>query len=357
MVLYCEAKDYSFPTVSSSLPHFTTMLNRRNALKAIALGVVGASTGTWLNAQESPRRGGLLRRPAARQAENSQTRPLRLGAAQLHITDTDLDEWAQRVVDRRFSAVNPPRSVTLNDKERIKAFLEVVKKHDLLVAEVGRWVNLMDADPKKREENIKFVTEGLALAEELGACCCVDIAGSFSMEHWAGPHPKNVSREFFDLAVENARKIIDAVNPKRTKFAYEMMGWALPDTADSYLRLIRAIDRPGFGVHLDIANMINSPDKFWNNTRLINDAFDKLGPMITSAHFKDLRWVVPEYNVRFDECVIGEGEIDFATYLKRMAALPGDVPLIIEHMKNAEEYDRCRDHLFKVGESVGIAFA
>jgi len=330
------------------------MLNRRNALKTLALGAIGASTGTWLNAQETPRRaGGLLRRPAAQQGG---THPLRMGAASLNISDADPEAWAQRAVDRKFRTVNAP-SVNINDTDRIKACLQAVEKRDLVIAEVGRWVNLMDADPEKREANLKLVTEGLALAEELGARCCVDIAGSFSIQHWAGPHPKNVSNEFFDLAVENARKIIDAVKPKRTKFAYEMIGWAFPDTADSYLRLIRAINRPGFGVHLDIVNMINSPDKFWNTTRVINEAFDKLGPMIVSAHFKDLRWVVPESSVRFEECVIGEGEIDFATYLTRMAALPGDVPLIIEHMKNAEEYDRCRDHLFKVGESAGIVFS
>ena len=46
-------------------------------------------------------------------------------------------------------------------------------------------------------------------------------------------------------AVENARRIIDAVKPKRAKLAYEMMGWALPDSADSYLRMIKAVDRDG----------------------------------------------------------------------------------------------------------------
>ena len=337
---------------------FMTMLNRRNALKALTLGAVGASAGTWLTAQETPRRaGGLLRRSAAQQAGGSSTRPLRLGAAQLHISDADPEAWAQRAVDRKFRAVNAPGNLNVNDTDRIKAFTQAVEKRNLIFAEVGRWVNLMDADPQKREANLKLVTEGLALAEELGACCCVDIAGSFSTEHWAGPHPQNVSREFFDLAVENARKIIDAVKPKRTKFAYEMMGWAFPDTADSYLRLVRGINRSGFGVHIDVVNMVNSPDKFWNATRLINEAFDKLGPMIVSAHFKDLRWIVPDSSVHFEECVIGEGSIDFATYLTRMAALSGDVPLIIEHMRNAEEYDRCRDYLFEVGESKGIAFA
>ena len=284
----------------------------------------------------------------------SPKRPLRLGAAQIHFPDTDPEAWAQHVVDRRFRAVNAPK-IDLNDRDRITAVLAAVKKRNLIIAEVGRWVNLLDADPEKRAKNLQTVTDGLALADELGACCCVDIAGSFNLEKWDAPHPKNVSDEFFDLAVENARKIIDAVKPKRTKFAYEMMGWAIPDTADSYLRLVKAIDRPGFGVHLDICNMINSPDKFWNTTRLINEAFDKLGPMIVSAHAKDLKWV-PESNIHFVECVIGEGDIDFGTYLKRMAALSGDVPLMIEHMKNAEEYDRCKRHLFKVGAENGVVF-
>ena len=39
-------------------------------------------------------------------------------------------------------------------------------------------------------------------------------------------HP--LSQKFFDAAVENARKIIDAVKPKRTRFTYEAMGWAWP---------------------------------------------------------------------------------------------------------------------------------
>ena len=39
----------------------------------------------------------------------------------------------------------------------------------------------------------------------------------------------------------------------------------------------------------------------------------------------------------------GTGSLDFTTYLRRLAALPGDVPLMIEHMANAAEYDTCRN--------------
>ena len=140
------------------------------------------------------------------------------------------------------------------------------------------------------------------------------------------PTRKTSRREFFDAAVENARKIIDAVKPRRAKFCYEVMGWSLPDSPDSYLKMIKAVDRPAFGVHLDPCNLINSPEKFYDITAVLNECFDKLGPWIVSCHAKDLTWDV-EMNVHFREVCIGTGAMDYRTYLRRLATLAGDVPL------------------------------
>jgi sugar phosphate isomerase/epimerase len=156
--------------------------------------------------------------------------------------------------------------------------------------------------------------------------------------------------------VENARKIIDGVNPKRAKFCYEMMGWALPDSPDAYAKMIKAVDRAAFGVHLDPCNLINSPGKFYRNAELLNECFDKLGPRIVSCHAKDLTWDV-EMNIHFREVCIGSGTLDYTTYLTRLAALPGDVPLMIEHMKDAEEYDKSRRHLLELGGKIGVRFS
>jgi sugar phosphate isomerase/epimerase len=247
-------------------------------------------------------------------------------------------------------------TIPLSDKERLRDTVKAFAKHDVVLAEVGRWCNLLDRNPEKRAANLRTVSDGLALAEALSARCCVDIAGSFSIDSWFGPHPKNLSAEFFDACVESARKIIDAVQPRRTKFCFEMMGWALPDGPDSYLKLIKAIDRPAMGVHLDPCNAVNSPDRFYHNTALLNECFDKLGPWIASCHAKDLTWDV-EMNVHFREVCPGAGALDYATYLKRVAALPGEVPLMLEHLKDATEYDRARRHIMEVGEKAGVRFA
>ena len=55
------------------------------------------------------------------------------------------------------------------------------------------------------------------------------------------------------------RELIDAVKPKRAKFALEMMQYSLPDSVDGYLDLIRAVDRPAFAAHLDPVNLDPDP--------------------------------------------------------------------------------------------------
>jgi sugar phosphate isomerase/epimerase len=316
----------------------TICLNRRHFLRAAAQAAAATPF--------------LAARLQARSEAAAPSR-LRLGAPSYAKTD---DPEGLALAHRKlgYRAAYCP-NVALKDTDRIRALETAFAKHDVVIAEVGRWVNLLDADPEKRRQNLQTVTDGLALAEAIGARCCVDIAGSFNPKIWYGPHPDNLSPRFFDAAVENARKIIDAVKPKRTVFCYEMMGWALPDSADSYLRLIQAVDRPAFGVHLDPCNLINSPERFYRNTDLLHECFDKLGRWIASCHAKDLTWDV-EMNLHFREVRPGAGELDYATYLKRLAALPQQPPLMIEHLNSAEEYAAGARHLLAVGERLGIKF-
>ncbi|RMF86357.1 MAG: sugar phosphate isomerase/epimerase [Planctomycetota bacterium] len=279
--------------------------------------------------------------------------PIRLGAP-VFKAPTDPEALARAHREKSYRAAYCP-PVGINDRERIRDIRTAFQRNDVVIAEVGRWCNLLDPDAEKRKANLERVTEGLALADELGALCCVDIAGSFNADVWYGPHPDNLSDDFFDAAVENARKIIDAVKPRRAKFCYEMMGWSLPDSPDAYLRMLKAVDREAFGVHLDPCNLVNCPAKFYDNTALINECFDKLGPWIVSCHAKDLKWQV-EMNVHFVEVTLGEGQLDYKTYLKRLAQLPNDVPLMIEHMKGPAEYEASRQFLFKTGGEIGVLF-
>ncbi len=259
---------------------------------------------------------------------------IRLGGP-IYLKSDDPRELAREHRRLGYAAGYCPR-IEINDKDRIRAVEAAYKAENVIIAEVGVWVNLLDADAAKRKENLDKVTQGLALADEVGARCCVDICGSFHEKVWYGPHPKNFSAEFFDRSVENARIIIDAVKPKRAKFAYEMMGWAIPDSPGAYLKLLKAIGRDGFGVHIDVCNGVNSPDRFYYNAAFTEECFRTLGQWIVSCHAKDLDWV-PEMNVHYVEVIPGGGKMDY----RRICAgwrVEAGCAVMLEHLKSAEEY-------------------
>jgi sugar phosphate isomerase/epimerase len=183
----------------------------------------------------------------------------------------------------------------------------------------------------------------------------VDIAGSLNTERWDGPHPDNLSKMAFDITVENIRHILDSVKPKRAKFALEMMPWVIPDSPDSFLELIEAVDRPGFAAHLDPVNLINSPRRYYENANLLEECFKKLGKWIVSCHAKDSQ-LTTQLTTHINEARPGTGYIDYSTYLKGLERLPQDAPLMIEHLSSAEEYDLAREYIFSVGEKIGISF-
>ena len=147
----------------------------------------------------------------------------------------------------------------------------------------------MDSDEVKRKENLAYVIDRMALAEEIGALNCVTISGSMNPKQWDGPDPRNDSAEFFDATVENSRKILDSVKTEASQVqpgndALGTSRWSRGlSTADC-----RTIDRPMFGAHVDMCNLINTPEQFYKNGQLITDTFKKLGKWVISCHAKDI---------------------------------------------------------------------
>jgi sugar phosphate isomerase/epimerase len=291
---------------------------------------------------------------AAAGALRAASTPILLGGPVFLSTD-DPGSLAREHRRLGYAAAYCPKAEP-TDTARIRAIEKAFAAQNVVIAEVGAWKNMLDPDGAKRRANLAYVIERCHLAQEVGARCCVDIAGSYNPTVWYGPNPKNLSQNFFDATVENCRKIIDTVKPTRTKFTIEMMGWSIPDSPDSYLKLIRAVDRKAFGVHLDVCNGINCPERFYNNAAYIDECFTKLGPHIVSCHAKDLQWIT-ELNVHFQETVPGRGQVDYRAYLTALSRLPSPAPLMLEHLKTAAEYDEGREYIFRTGRAAGLTFA
>jgi sugar phosphate isomerase/epimerase len=279
--------------------------------------------------------------------------PLVVGA-EVFLDASDPEALAREHVRLGYRAAICP-DVSIDDSDTLLAVREAFARHGILIAEVGAWCNIQTPDATARKDNIAYVVHQLAVAEAVGARCCVDVAGSFDGATLSGPHPGNLGREFFDATVETCRAIIDAVKPTRSFLTLEMKGWNLPDGPDSYLQLLRAIDRPAFAVHMDVFNAINSPYRFYGSGDFIRECFRVLGPHVKSCHGKDLAWVQPEKNVYFRETVPGRGGIDWTAYVSQIARI--GAPLILEHLTTTEEYQEGLRFVHGVARQAGLEIA
>ncbi len=264
---------------------------------------------------------------------------------------SDPEEWAQAVRAQDYGATYCPVH-NLDDADLVAAYARAAEEADVVIAEVGAWCNPLDDDPAKRCEAIENCQRKLALAEAIGARCCVNITGSRSSQ-WDGPSPLNLTRETFDMIVECTREIIDAVQPTRTAYTLETMPWAYPDSPDSYLELIRAIDRPGMGVHLDPVNLVCSPQRFCNTGPLIRECFEKLGPWMKGCHAKDIA-LSGKLTTHLDEVRPGAGGLDYEVFLAEAEKLNPDLPVVLEHLPNAEEYELAAAFVRSTAERIGV---
>jgi sugar phosphate isomerase/epimerase len=310
--------------------------DRRSFVKTAALGSAGLSImPSVLKAPEKPASGN----------------PVRLGGP-VFSKFTDPDGWIKELKTLGYSAAYCPVQPGAPD-EMIRSIRQEASKNNILIAEVGVWNNMLDPDESKQKAAVARNIAMLQLADEIGAVCCVNISGARG-EIWDGPYPGNYAKDTFRLIVETVRHIIDQVKPKSVFYTLEPMPYMLPDSPDSYLDLIKAIDRKQFGVHLDPVNMISSPQRYFNNALFIKECFAKLGPYIKSVHAKDIT-IMPELTVHLEERRPGLGSLDYTVLLQETSKLK-NIPFMLEHLTYPEDYKLAAEYVRKVGEKAGISF-
>ncbi len=263
----------------------------------------------------------------------------------------DPQAWAKTVKEWGYNAAYCPVSHDA-DEITVNAYALAAERADIVIAEVGAWSNPLSPDEGVRQAALERCKNSLALADRINARCCVNIAGSRG-EKWDGPAAADLTEDTFDMIVDVVRDIIDSVKPSRTFYTLEPMPWMYPDSPDSYLRLIRAIDRDAFAVHLDPVNLINNPQRFFQNTAFLKECFAKLGPYIKACHAKDIL-LTDKYTVHLDEVRPGLGQLDYRTLLRELAALDPDIPLMLEHLPDEGEYRLAAAYVFSVARSENL---
>lgn len=255
-----------------------------------------------------------------------------------------------------LSAIRAPARLASMTDEECAEFGGEAERLGIVIGEAGMWENLMTSDESLQAARIGEVRLLLRKADLMGCACVVTLVGSrHPSDSPVAPDPFMVTgaarRAFADVVL----RILEGLDLTRTSYALEP--WCNtffyePDDVHQFLDLV---DHPRLRLHLDQMNMVGQRT-FYDTTTLIEHTFDLLSDRVVAVHLKDLHWDYEHFMLKWDEVLVGDGVLDYDTYLSRLAALPVDTPAFCEHLPGEAEYVANFRRLHERAEAAGVRF-
>ena len=173
------------------------------------------------------------------------------------------------------------------------------------------------------EESVGLVPEGTRqdrLEQTLEIADFAHALGVPAIGMHLGALPGNPKAAQFEPLVEATRAVCDRCARNNQSFHLETG----QETAAELVVFIKAVGRPNLAVNFDPANMIlyGAGDPL--------EAMDLLGPYIRSVHCKDARYERDAGQPWYEDCPLGEGDVDMEAFLRRLHSLGYTGALTIE---------------------------
>lgn len=268
----------------------------------------------------------------------------------------ELEPLCGKLDTHGLSAISAPNDLHEMTEHEAAAFGECAAQLGLVVGEAGFWENLMTDDRELRTGRIETVREMLKKADAMGCHCMVTLVGTkHASDHILAPHPYMYSEQCKAEFREVVLRILDGLELRKTKYVVEPWHNTFFYQPEDIRQFIDSVDHAMFGLHLDQMNLVNQAS-FYNTTDLINRTFDLLADAVVSVHLKDIQCDFTHMFLKWDEVYIGDGVMDYETYLQRLGKLAPDTPCYCEHMSEERDYVLCFSRLHQLAAKAGVRF-
>ncbi len=233
----------------------------------------------------------------------------------------------------------------------------VFADNQVSLSQVSCYTNLECAPGPIRDRQMAQLRYVISFAGKAGVRCVVSGCGHMNPDvpdDVFSAHPENWTGAAMDRLVESCTEAAAWAAGAGTVFCAE--SWVLL-TLNSPRKMRELVDRvnsPAFGVLFDPVNLMNL-EVYFDNGRMIREAFDLLGDRITAVHAKDTKLIDSAFTFHMSEAIPGDGTLDYDALLRCMDDLAdAETPLHIEHLPDMAEIARARDYIQSVAERIGV---
>jgi sugar phosphate isomerase/epimerase len=240
---------------------------------------------------------------------------------------------------------------SLNDASA-KTIRTAFRNANLPISCVSSYVNLVHPVPEERKKNLDRLRKIISIARELGSAYVISETGTFNDESDWVHDAKNKTEEGYEICRDIIGEVSEFAGKHDVQFLIETYVNNVIGSVEETLRLFADINSPHLGLLMDPTNYFETHN-IDNMDGELNKIFDALSGSIRIAHAKDVKRAEDETSEKHAEIDAAEshtlrgvgaidlpapglGVLNYDLYLNRLKKDHPNIPIIIEHLDEAD---------------------
>lgn len=230
---------------------------------------------------------------------------------------TSVEELAKRIAAKGFTSVQLPLSKAIADIDtglgRLNPGMagyirDVFAAHNLKIAILGCYIQLVHRDPISRRQGIEKFKEHLRYARDFNCSIVGTESGSVNPGE---PSPENHTEESFQTLVSGVRELVAEAEKFGVMVGIEGVAKETLSTPEKIKRLIDTINSNNLQIVFDPFNLITE-ENYQAQDELYQKSFELFGDRIVIIHAKD--FIIE--NGKKQQVPVGKGILNYELLLK-----------------------------------------
>lgn len=270
-----------------------------------------------------------------------------------------LDEQAKRIRALGFNTVqldlafkdidfSTPESIGVEKAKRVR---ETFRDHDLPICAVSCYTNIVHPEPAERKRRLDYLKAVIRNARHFGTPYVISETGTFNSDSDWVAHPRNKTEEGFAECRAVIKELVETAYDHGAVFLLETYVNNVVGSVEETVRMFAEIDHPALGLLMDPTNYFEAHN-IGQMDKVLKQIFDTLSDRIRIAHAKDVKLTedTSEKHADIDASEAhsfrgvgaielpapGLGSLNYDYYLQRLAEKHPNIPIIIEHLDEAD---------------------
>jgi sugar phosphate isomerase/epimerase len=239
-------------------------------------------------------------------------------------------------------------------KDKCRTIRDTFRSHNLPICCISGYTNIVHPDPTERKRRLDHLKAIIRHARDLGSPYVISETGTFATDSDWISHPKNKTEEGFADCAAVIRNLVQVAYDHGAMFLLETYVNNVVGSIHETLRMFAEINHSSLGLLMDPTNYFEAHNMGDMDGEL-NRVFDALSDRIKVAHAKDVKLAGGDRSEKHAQLFEGAdeshtfrgvgqielpapglGSLNYDLYLKRLAEHHPNIPLIIEHLDEAD---------------------